>query len=371
MYLQTILVKPASSQCSMSCDYCFYCDEAAKRTHGSYGIMAEDTLRNLIKKSLFQAVSHICFAFQGGEPTLCGLHFFENVIAYEQQYNRRNVKILNTLQTNGLHLDESWCKFFKDHEFLIGISLDGTQETHDQCRHTKSGLPTYDRVRSSILLLEKYQVEFNILTVVNAYTAPHIRDIYTDYKRNGWKYQQYIPCLAPLGEEAAVRPYTLTPKLYGEFLCRLFDLWYKDWKRGKAPYIRDFENYIGILLGHLPEACSQRGVCSIQGVAEADGSVYPCDFYALDEYRLGNFNEHRVAELLESEKARLFIAESQKTSSVCRACEYYILCRGGCRRTRVKDPGTDTYRSCFCESYRTFFGYAGSRMREIAKFLAW
>ena len=370
MYLQTILIKPASSQCNMSCDYCFYCDEAAKREYGYYGMMSEETLRSLIKKSLFQAVSDICFAFQGGEPTLCGLPFFEKVIELEQRYNRNGVKIFNTLQTNGLILDEDWCKFFKDHQFLIGVSLDGTKETHDRARHSKGGLPTYDRILRALGMLEKYQVEYNILTVVNAYTASNIRDIYNNYKANGWKYQQYIACLDPLHEESTARPYSLSPKLYGEFLCQLFDLWYKDWKKGKAPYIRDFENYIGILMGHSPEACSQRGICSVQGVVEADGSVYPCDFYALDEYRLGNFHENKVTDFLENENAKRFVAESKRLSGICKTCEHYALCRGGCRRTRIKEAGTDTYRSCFCESYQMFFGHTAERMKEIAKFLS-
>lgn len=332
-------------------------------------MMSEETLRNIIKKSLFQASSDICFAFQGGEPTLCGLPFFEKVIELEQRCNRNGVKILNTLQTNGLQMDEHWCRFFQEHHFLIGISLDGTPETHNQCRHTKKGLPTYDRVFRSIQMLEEYQVEYNILTVVNAYTASKIQEIYTHYKRNGWKYQQYIPCLDPLGEQAGTQPYSLTPELYGKFLVQLFDLWYKDWRRGKAPYIRDFENYIGILMGYPPEACTQRGICTVQGIVEADGSVYPCDFYALDEYKLGNFNQNKVADFFENQTAQSFVEESRKLSKTCQTCEHFPLCRGGCRRTRSREPGTDTYRSYFCKSYQMFFQHATVRMKEIATYL--
>ena len=369
MNLHTVLIKPASSQCSMVCDYCFYCDEASKRETPSYGMMSEETIRNIIKKTLFHASSDVCFAFQGGEPTLRGLPFFQKVIEFEQRYNRNGVKVSNTLQTNGLCIDENWCTFFRDNHFLIGISVDGTQETHDLCRHTKGGGPTYARVCDSARMFDEYQVEYNILTVVNAYTAPRIREIYGDYKKKGWKFQQYIACLDPLGKEGKQAPWSLTPKLYGEFLITLFDLWYKDWRRGKAPYIRDFENYIGILMGYPPEACSQRGVCTVQGVVEADGSVYPCDFYVLDEYRLGSFNENRIHEFFENERAGLFINESKKVSDTCKSCGHYTLCRGGCRRTRVKEPGTDTYRSYFCKSYQLFFSRAGKQMKEIARFL--
>ena len=369
MNLNTVLIKPASSQCSMTCDYCFYCDEAAKRESPSYGMMSEETLKNIIKKTLFQAAGDVCFAFQGGEPTLRGLRFFEKAVEFEQRYNRRQVRISNTLQTNGLQINEEWCRFFREHHFLIGISVDGTRETHDQCRHTKSGAPTYDRILGAIRMLDSFQVEYNILTVVNAYTAPKIREIYADYREKGWKFQQYIACLDPLGQEGGHSPYSLTPEAYGEFLSTLFELWYKDWRRGKAPYIRDFENYIGIAMGYVPEACSQRGICSVQGVAEADGSVYPCDFYALDGYRLGNFNKDKIQDFLENDRARDFINESKKISGSCRTCPYYALCRGGCRRTRVKETGTDTYRSYFCRSYQMFFSREGKKIEEIARYL--
>ena len=369
MNLNTVLIKPASSQCNMTCNYCFYCDEASKREYFSYGMMTEETLKNTIKKTLFQASGDVCFAFQGGEPTMRGLPFFHKAIEYEQRYNRNHVKISNTLQTNGLLINEDWCDFFRKHSFLIGVSVDGTKETHDQCRHTKAGSPTYEQVLESIQMLDFHHVEYNILTVVNAYTAPKIREIYADYKEKGWNFQQYIACLDPLGAENAALPHSLTPEIYGEFLVTLFDMWYKDWRRGKAPCIRDFENYIGIAMGYPPEACSQRGNCSIQGVVEADGSVYPCDFYALDEYRLGNFNIDKPQRFFENERARNFINESKKISDSCKICPHYVLCRGGCRRARIKEAGTDSYRSYFCKSYHIFFNRAGKQIAEIARYL--
>ena len=369
MDLHTVLIKPASSQCSMTCDYCFYCDEASKRELPSYGMMSEETIKNIIKKTLFHASSDVCFAFQGGEPALRGLPFFEKVIEFEQRYNRNGVNVSNSLQTNGLQINEHWCRFFRDNHFLIGVSVDGTRQTHDMCRHTKDGAPTYERIRDAIRILDEYHVEYNILTVVNAYTAPRIREIYTDYKKNGWMFQQYIACLDPLGEKANQSLFSLTPEMYGEFLITLFDLWYKDWRRGKAPYIRDFENYIGILMGYPPEACSQRGICTIQGVVEADGSVYPCDFYVLDEYRLGNFNENRIDDFFRNKRAGTFINESKKLSDTCKSCRHYSLCRGGCRRTRIKESGTGTYRSYFCKSYQMFLDHADRQMDEIARFL--
>ena len=376
MPLHTILIKPASGLCNMRCDYCFYCDEMEKRDEASRGMMSEETLKNLVKKAMFQAQGKICFAFQGGEPTLRGIDFFRKALEYEQRFNRNRVRVMNALQTNGLGLDEKWCAFFKENDFLVGVSVDGTQAIHDGHRHDAAGNPTYARIRRNIDLLEKYGVEYNILTVVTGQTAENIGEIYKEYKKNGWMYQQYIACLDPIGEMPGQRSYSLTPGLYGKFLTELFRLWEKDWRKGKAPYIRQFENYIGILLGYPPESCEQRGVCTAQCVAEADGNAYPCDFYVLDEYRMGNYNEDTISEMLDTEVAKKFVEDSRKADEKCTQCRWYALCRNGCRRHRVKKEAEcgekygGGYRNYFCEGYREFFEKCGETMQEIAEFVA-
>mgnify|MGYP005756809157 CR=1 FL=1 len=368
MPLHTVLIKPVSGSCNMNCDYCFYCDEMEKRNTSSYGMMSEKTLKNLIRKSMHQAREEICFAFQGGEPVLRGISFYEKAVELEQRFNINQVRVMNTIQTNGFALNDEWCRLFKRHNFLVGVSVDGNREIHDRYRHDRAGGPTYEKVRENIRKLDEYGVEYNILTVVTAQTAEQIEEIYHEYRRSGWKYQQYIACLDPLCEEKGKREYSLTPELYGEFLIRLFRLWDKDWKKGRAPVIRQFENYIGILMGYEPEACEQRGVCSVQCVAEADGSAYPCDFYVLDEYRLGNYNSDTVEELMESQHAVRFVRESLKIDPECTACKWYFLCRGGCRRNRIRTGNGGAYRNYFCESYRMFFEKCSKRMNEIAQY---
>ena len=369
MPLHTILIKPVSGLCNMRCDYCFYCDEMAKREVSSYGMMSEDTLKNIIKKAMRQARGEICFAFQGGEPTLRGIEFFQKAAELEERFNRGHIRVINTIQTNGLGLDEEWCRFFHENDFLVGVSVDGTAVIHDTYRHDASGNPTYERIKKNIDMLEAHKVEYNILTVVTGPVAEHIREIYGEYKKSGWNYQQYIACLDPIDEEPGGRPYSLTPETYGRFLAELFRMWDKDWKRGKAPYIRQFENYIGILMGYAPEACEQRGVCSVQCVAEADGSAYPCDFYALDKYRLGDYNRESIQELLDTQTAADFVKESRKLHADCGKCEWYSLCRGGCRRHRVKVGENGLYKNYFCEGYKSFFERCGGRMKEIADFM--
>ena len=359
-----LLIKPASGICNMQCDYCFYCDEAEKRKQYSYGMMSESTLQNVIRKTFLYAEHDCTIAFQGGEPTLIGLEFYEKVIEYVNKYNRKNISVHFALQTNGFAVDEKWCEFFKENNFLVGLSIDGLQKTHDRFRHDHTGNGTYERVLATSKLFDSHQIEYNILTVVNSETAKNIVPIYKEFKANGWGYMQFIPCLDPLGETRGMKPYSLTPGLYGTFLTQLFDLWYKDWKRDRQPYIRQFENYVGILMGYLPESCEQRGICGIQNVVEADGGVYPCDFYVLDDFLLGNLNQNSMAEIQEKRKEIGFIERSRNHSEKCKNCRYFNICRGGCYRHREDE--IDNY---FCEGYYRFFEACYPKIEEVAKFL--
>lgn len=363
----SVLIKPASGICNMKCDYCFYCDEAKKRITKSYGFMTERTLRNVIRKTMLHADGMISYVFQGGEPTLRGLEFFEKVIEYQKQYNKNRVYVSNAIQTNGYALNEEWAKFFKENHFLVGFSLDGTKENHDLYRHNTEGEGTYDRILKSINLMDAYGVDYNILTVVTKDTAEHISEIYKEYQTRGWDYQQYIACLDPLGEERGKNPYALTPVQYGSFLIELFQIWYEDWKKKKQPYIRQFDNYIGILMGYQPESCDQRGSCGVQTVVEADGSVYPCDFYMLDEYYLGNLNEHRIEDIERMRKEIGFIERSEKVSEECRKCQYYRICRGGCQRNRERNSYSGEYENYFCSGYKMFFDACLEQLKEIAR----
>ncbi len=364
----SVMIKPASGQCNMACSYCFYCDEAKKREQGSFGMMSEQTLRNVIRKTMLNAEGSITYAFQGGEPSLRGLDFFQKVIEFEQKYNHNGIRVFNAFQTNGLLLDEAWCRFFAEHGFLVGLSLDGTKATHDRFRKDLGNQPTYDRVAQAAALMDRFGVEYNILTVVNSEVATHIDEIYADYKQRGWRYQQYIACLDPLEEERGLNPWSLTPEVYGRFLSRLFDLWYEDWKQGQQPYIRSFENYIAILLGYQPESCEQNGRCTAQCVVEADGSVYPCDFYVLEQWKLGNFNTDRFDAIHRSDKIGAFVERSYELDPKCPDCEFYKLCRGGCQRQRDHKP-QGFYANYFCEAYRIFFRRSMTRMLKIAESL--
>ena len=361
-----LLIKPASGLCNMQCDYCFYCDETQKRAQASYGLMSGKTLKNVIRRTVLAAEGSCTIAFQGGEPTLCGLDFFKKMVQYVNQYNRNHIHIEFALQTNGYGITEEWCRFFSEHHFLIGVSVDGLKSIHDRYRHNKAGGPTYDRVAETIQMFDQYHVDYNILTVVHKDTAKHIREIYKAYKASGWDYMQFITCLDSLGEERGKQPYSLLPETYGQFLVDLFDMWYEDLKKGEQPFIRQFDNYIAIMLGYGVESCEQRGICGIQNVVEADGSVYPCDFYVLDDFCLGNLNEVRLNEIYKKRDEIKFIERSMNHPEECKKCRWFKLCRGGCYRSRITEQGDEKCWNYFCPGYKYFFDTCHKKLEDAA-----
>lgn len=360
-------MKPASSACNMRCKYCFYEDESKNRENQCYGMMSYETLKSAIRRAFVNGEDVISIVFQGGEPTLRGLEFFEKVIALEEKYNRKGLTVWNSLQTNGLLIDEKWCAFLAKNHFLVGLSVDGTQLIHDGLRKDRNGEFTYQRVCNAAKLFDEYHVDYNILTVVTKDVAKNIKEIYRNYKKMGWRYLQFISCLEPLQEERGTVEYAILPEEYGVFLTELFDLWYIDYKQNDYTYIRQFENHLGMILGMPPEACEQRGICGIQHVVEADGSVYPCDFYVMDEYRLGNLNTDKWDDIQKKREEIGFVKRSCCLDENCKNCEYFGFCRGGCQRNRVWNEKTKSYTNYFCESYKTFFAYASSRLEEMAK----
>lgn len=360
-----LLVKPASGLCNLRCKYCFYADEMESRSQPSYGIMRAETLEQVIRRALEFADGACTIAFQGGEPTLAGLSFYRDCLELEKKYNKKQIRISHALQTNGFVLDEQWCRFFAENRFLVGLSVDGIKATHDAFRRDAAGGDTYFHTLEAAKLLAGAGAEFNVLTVVNGKTAPKIRKIYENYRKLGFAWQQYIACLDPIRGACGGEEYSLAPEVYGQFLIELFGLWDLDLRKGQQPYIRQFENYVGILMGQMPESCEQRGVCGFQCVVEADGSVYPCDFYCMDEYRLGNLAKEGLDAIGRRFVESGFLQASAEAAKACRECRYFAICRGGCRRHRER-PGMGLGENAFCASYRMFFDACLPRLREIA-----
>ena len=366
----SLLIKPVSGSCNMRCTYCFYADEAQHRQTPSFGRMSADTMHAIVDRAMEYGDGDCTFAFQGGEPTLIGLDFFRDLSAYVKAHpNPKGIRIHYSIQTNGLELDEEWAGWFAENRVLVGLSLDGPKDIHDRYRLDVHGKSTFNRIMNSLRILEKYSVDVNILTVVSAANAAHGRQVYEFFKKQGFRYQQYIECLDPLGEARGSHGYSLTPKAYEQFLKSVFDCWYRDMKDGYYVYNRYFENLMMIIAGQRPEGCNLQGFCSPQWVIEADGGVYPCDFYVLDNWRLGSILTDTFEAMEQKRKELGFVEMSKKLPDDCKACRYLMLCRNGCRRNREPVTAESCGKNCFCEAYRGFLEYTAPKLSEIYRLL--
>ena len=349
----TLLIKPAAGLCNLNCTYCFYKSASEGRENR---IMTNDTVDVLIQKIREYQPSALSVMFQGGEPTLAGIEYYRYFIDRVQA--NLSVPVQYALQTNGLLIDEAYARLFQKHKFLIGLSLDGNKKTNDRYRKDKNGNGVLPQILNAAAILKKHQVDFNILSVIDDENAGEIVSTWNYFKKHGFDYLQFIPYV---DEGTGV---CLSVDAYTAFLKQSFDLWYTDYRNGQYISVRHIDNYIGILLGRPPENCAMCGVCGSYYVVEANGDLYPCDFYCKEPYKLGSIFE--AEPFTTGETQRRFIAASEAIHPHCECCKYYVLCRGGCRRDRT-DHNT---KNRYCKAYYDFFEYAAARMLRVAKLLA-
>ena len=367
----SILIKPASANCNMDCKYCFYKCLSSHREEYSKGFMKEETLETLVREAIAYADGSLTFAFQGGEPTLAGLDFFQKAVELQQKYNNKKLQIENTIQTNGLLIDEKWARFLGEHRFLVGLSLDGPKKMHDRYRKDAAGQDTFARIMHSVQLLEQYQVDYNVVTVVTNDTAKQASFLYKFWKRNHYPFVQFIPCMDEIKRQDGTQErsiYAVEPEQYGKFLCELFDLWYADFAAGETMDIRMFSNLAQMAAGYPAEECGMNGCCNCYFVVEGDGSVYPCDFYCMDEWKLGTVNDGFV-QMKTSEKAKAFVEASRPVCAACQGCPHFSLCRGGCRRWREPFVDGKPGLNQLCSAYRMFFAHAAERMERLGAYI--
>lgn len=367
----SILIKPASANCNMDCKYCFYKCLSSHREEYSKGFMQEETLETLVREAIAYADGSLTFAFQGGEPTLAGLNFFQKAVELQQKYNNKKLQIENTIQTNGLLIDEKWARFLGEHRFLVGLSLDGPKKMHDRYRKDAAGQDTFARIMHSVQMLEQYQVDYNVVTVVTNDTAKQASFLYKFWKRNHYPFVQFIPCMDEIKRQDGTQErsiYAVEPEQYGKFLCELFDLWYADFAVGEAMDIRMFSNLAQMAAGYPAEECGMNGCCNCYFVVEGDGSVYPCDFYCMDAWKLGTVNDGFV-QMKTSEKAKAFVEASRPVCAACQECPHFSLCRGGCRRWREPFVDGKPGLNQLCSAYRMFFAHAAERMERLGVYI--
>jgi len=326
-----VMIKPASSLCDMRCGYCFYNDVSAHRSSASLGIMTRDTAAKLIENvfSVLTAGDRITFAFQGGEPGLAGLDFFMFFAAEVKKYDATRAVVSYAMQTNGLMLDEKWCAFLKEHNFLVGLSLDGDMALHNRNRMDAQGKGTFNRVMDAKKQMDTHGVAYNILCVLTKETARRAKRIWDFIIKEKIQHIQFIPCLEPLNGNS---PMALVGDRFHQFYATLFPLWKAEALKGNIVSIRLFEDLALLLLGGQPVTCGISGRCYPQIIVEADGGVYPCDFYVLDEYRVSDLSQHNLQTAFEAVVNSGFANVARQTSASCAECTHRRWCNGGCKR---------------------------------------
>lgn len=356
------LIKPASSTCNMRCRYCFYADVAQHRAVENNGIMKPAVMDALIERALAVGDdAEITFAFQGGEPTCAGLDFFR-AFTEAVAARRGNQTIHYALQTNGYLIDDAWCDLFREHGFLVGVSLDGYRELHDWLRPDARGAGTFDRVMGAIKRLRAAGVDVNVLTVLTAQLARHPQQLYRFYQKQNIDFIQLIPCLP--GLEDAEDEFSLTPELFASFYRVFFRLWVEEFQRGTYRSVTLFDNLIPLFVGQPPQQCGMLGSCAPQFVVESTGDVYPCDFYVLDRYRCGNVLTDTVDDMAAAPALEAFLSEPRRPCAVCADCPFERICHKNCKRLNIA-----YYREDYC-GYRAFLEEAAPTMRAIARALA-
>lgn len=351
----TVLVKPASAACNLHCSYCFYLETTCHRQQGNRGNMNRQVMEALIATTMdFAAGGTVTYLFQGGEPLLAGLDFFKSFVHQVQEHQKKQMqgqlstqlhgqeasnasaysKACYMVQTNGTLITHEFCQFFVEHEFILGVSLDGPAEIHNLYRQYPSSTSTQDshsQVMEALQLLRSYQIPFSVLSVVTRAWAGKEEAIYRWFQSHHLNQLQFIYCIPP---DALDTTFCLTNQEYSHLNKTFFRLYWQDLCQGNEISIRFYDNLLAMLQGRMPEQCGMLGYCPATITVEADGSLYPCDFYCSDRWYIGNITEMGLKELFYHPVMQEFLISSQKREEECTTCPVLGLCRGGCRRER-------------------------------------
>jgi uncharacterized protein len=381
-----VMAKPIGPVCNLNCTYCYYLEKENLYTGtGSYK-MTDEVLDAYIKQFIEgQEVPTVTFTWQGGEPTLLGLDFFRKAVELQQKY-RGSKKIENAFQTNGTRLTEDWCRFFKKHNFLVGISIDGPAEIHDKYRKSKSGNPTHQEVMRGIRLLKRFQVEFNTLSVINDANVLKPLEVYRFLKKTGSGYIQFIPIVERRSETtppdgldlvhpgysdpAQLTNWSIRARQFGKFMITIFDEWVRN-DVGKV-FVQLFDVTLANWVGAPPGLCVFAETCGEAAVMEHNGDLYSCDHFVYPEFLLGNILEKPMGEMMASGRQIQFGKDKRDMlPRQCLRCEVRFACHGGCPKSRIAttedgQPGLNW----LCEGYKAFFEHVKPHMDFMANELA-
>jgi uncharacterized protein len=362
--LNSVLVKPAGPDCNLACRYCFYLDRARLFPDAGPHRMDQTVLDATVQQVLAAGSPQVSFGWQGGEPTLMGVPFFERAIELEKRYGSDRQTIGNGLQTNGLLIDGAWCRFLRDSQFLVGLSLDGPRHVHDRYRLARGGQPTWARAADAARRMLDGGVEVNALAVVNDYSAEYPGEVYGFLRDAGLRHMQFIPCLErEPGPAAGATAFSVTPARLGRFLCAVFDAWRADFRAGRpTTFIRWFDAVYATYLGMRALECTLLPECGDYVVIEHDGDVFACDFFVRAEWKLGNVRAGRLAEMLNSPQQARFGRQKADLPAGCTSCRWLPHCHAGCPRERWDAAGGNV----FCQAYQMFFAHADATFRALA-----
>lgn len=377
------MVKPVGSACNLDCSYCYYLDKESIYG-GREPKMPTEILEEYIKQYIEgNKVDVVTFTWHGGEPSLAGLDFYRQAIEFQRKYAGKK-RIDNSLQTNGILLDEEWCQFLHENHFLVGLSIDGPQSIHDANRLDKQQRPTFERVLRTISLLHRYAVEFNTMTTVNHNSIGRGREVYRFLKSIGSRYMQFMPVVEhtlkspnsqrdyivpPNTPGSQLAPWSVTAKGFGEFMCDIFDEWIiQDVGRY---FVQLFDVSLAQWYGVKPALCAFCDNCGDSLVVEHNGDIYSCDHFVYPEYKLGNILDTTLLEAFVSRRQADFgAAKHNNLPEECRRCRYYFACRGECPKHRFEcSSENEPYLNTLCEGYKEFFRHVDPYMRRMAELL--
>ncbi|MCL4262055.1 MAG: anaerobic sulfatase maturase [Anaerolineae bacterium] len=389
-----LLAKPTGAICNLDCKYCFFLSKEMLYP-GSRFHMADELLETYIRQLLeaHGRVPEVIIAWQGGEPTLMGLDFFKRAVELAEKYKKPGQQIIHTMQTNGTKLDDAWCAFFKKHNFLIGLSVDGPRDIHDTYRVNKGGAGSFDQVMRGWEYLRQHGVDFNILCTVHAANQDQPLEVYRFFRDElGAQYIQFIPIVErataqflplanvgwserPGGERplyvqsgSLVTERSVDGAQYGRFLCAIFDEWVR--RDVGQVFVQLFDTALGAHVGQY-SLCIFAPTCGNALALEHNGDLYSCDHYVEPDYLLGNIQQTHMIELVASDKQRQFGRDKQETlPRYCRECEVRFACNGGCPRNRfIHTPDGEDGLNYLCAGYKLFFNHTHRPMQMMADLL--
>ena len=360
----SLLIKPAGADCNLRCSYCFYLGKAALYPDSPRHRMPDAVLDRLVASYMATDQPQYAFGWQGGEPTLMGVDFFRRVTELQKKHGKPGAVVANGLQTNGTLLDDAFAEHLAAYQFLLGVSLDGPAALHDPNRVTADGRPTHAAVQRGLDVLRKHKVEFNILTLVNALNGAQPEAVYQGLVDEGHLFHQYIPCVE-FDAAGQPLPFSVPPEAWGEFLCAMFDRWYaRDTRRVS---VRLFDSILFRLVEGLANVCHMGRDCRQYFLVEHNGDVYPCDFFAEPELKLGNIMTHSWKELLASPVYKAFGLCKSDWNPACTECPWVAWCAGDCLKHRYAGSRDPRRLSYLCAGWKRFFSHTATRFEKLAE----